>query len=179
MVPILRIMESLENGDGVFRDEQIVRVAGIVEKVRMKTTRSNSMMAYVTLEDATGSMELLVFSRVLAESGPYLKANLPVAVSGKISIRDEKEPQLMVDRVVPLGKPDVGTDNGKVLWIRLENGGPAFQWLRKLLEMFPGKDTAIVYLADSRKKLQTQCVIHEALLAELNEVLGSKNVVLK
>jgi len=47
------------------------------------------------------------------------------------------------------------------------------------LDMFPGKDTAIVYLADSKKKLQTECLIHDALIAELNEILGEANVVVK
>ena len=45
-------------------DESIVSVAGIIQKVRLKTTRNNSMMAYVTLEDDTGSMELLTFSNL-------------------------------------------------------------------------------------------------------------------
>ena len=41
------------------------------------TTKNNSLMAYVTLEDDTGSMELLAFSRVLEESGNYLQVNRP------------------------------------------------------------------------------------------------------
>ena len=45
--------------------------------------------------------------------------------------------------------------------------------------MFPGENPAVVYLADRKKKLQTQCLLHEALLAELRETLGEKNVVLK
>ena len=166
-----------------YGDGQRVTLAGVVSSVRTKTTKNNSLMAYVVLEDATGSMELLVFSKVLSESSSYLKANQPVAVSGRISIRDEKEPQLMVDRVSPLGKadepaPEAQTQRGKVLWIRLPNGGK-MDWLGKLMDMFPGKETAIVYLEDSKKRLQTQCVIHNALLAELNEVLGPANVVLK
>ena len=90
----------------------------------------------------------------------------------------------MVDRVAPLGKSDeppreVKPGGERVLWIRLPDGGEKFTWLRKLMDMFPGKETAIVYLEDSKKRLQTQCVIHDALLAELIEVLGSANVVLK
>ena len=138
-------------------------------------------MAYVTLEDATGSMELLVFSRTLTESGPYLKAGQPLVVAGRVSARDEKEPQLMVDRIIPLGAVSAAPEkNGsQTLWIRLPDGGEPFTWLKKLLNMFPGEDTAIVYLEDTRRKLRTRCLIHEALLAELNEVLGRANVVLK
>ncbi len=179
--PIAAIMNSGdgEERDPRFADGQRVTVAGVVSSVRTKTTKNNSLMAYVVLEDATGSMELLAFSRVLSESGAYLKVGAPVAVEGRISIRDEKEPQLMADRVAPLGTPTQKSEAERTLWIRLPDAGERFQWLKKLLNMFPGQDNAVVYLADSRKKLQTQCVFHEALLAELNEVLGGENVVLK
>ena len=106
--------------------------------------------------------------------------NLPVVVTGRVSVRDEKSPQLMVDRVTPLsdaGKPAQAGD--QVLWIRLPDGGETFTWLKKLLNMFPGDSRAIVYLADQKKKLQTHCVHHEALLAELRETLGEESVVLK
>lgn len=86
----------------------------------------------------------------------------------------------MVDRVIPLGEASRrGQGAERVLWIRLRDGGEPFTWLKKLLNMFPGESTAVVYLEDSRKKLRTQCLIHEALLSELNEVLGPANVVLK
>ena len=185
-VPIAAIMEDSheEQDKPRYGDGQRVTLAGVVSSVRTKTTKNNSLMAYVVLEDATGSIELLVFSKMLSESGAYLKANLPVVVSGRISVRDEKAPQLMVDRVAPLGKSDEPPREGKpggerVLWIRLPDGGEKFTWLRKLMDMFPGKETAIIYLEDSKKRLQTQCVVHDALLAELLEVLGSANVVLK
>ena len=183
-VPIGTVLaDSQEEGEHRYGDGQRVTLAGVIASVKTKTTKSNSLMAYVVLEDATGSMELMAFSRTLSESGAYLKANLPVAVSGRISIRDEKAPQLMVDRVVPLnGAVPVQSaeqEKKQTLWIKLENGGAPFRWLQKLLDMFPGKETAIVYLADSKKKLQTGCVIHPALLDELNEVLGAANVVVK
>ena len=183
-VPIGTILaDNQEEGEGRYGDGQRVTVTGVVASVKTKTTKNNSLMAYVTLEDATGTIEMLAFSRTLSESGSYLKANLPVLITGRVSVRDEKEPQIMVDSVRPLSRSveeKAAPPQGKrTLWIKLENGGPRFEWLKKLLNMFPGKETAIVYLADSRKKLQTNCVIHEALIAELNEVLGPANVVIK
>ena len=91
-----------EGGPTTYRDEQRVTLAGVVSSARTKTTRNNTLMAYVTLEDDTGSMEMLVFARVLGESGPYLKESVPVLAEGRISVRDEKAPQLMCDRVRPL-----------------------------------------------------------------------------
>ena len=164
-----------------YGDGQRVTLAGVVASVRTKTTKNNSLMAYVVLEDATGSIELLCFSRTLTESGSYLKANLPIVVTGRVSVRDEKAPQLMVDRVIPLsGEQSAdGAGDDQVLWIKLPDGGESLTWLGKLMNMFPGESTAIIYLTDIKKKCQTRCVIHEALLAELRETLGEKNVVLK
>ena len=179
-VPIAAVMAAgEEGGPSRYGDGTNVTLAGVVASVRTKTTKNNSLMAYVMLEDATGSMELLCFSRTLTESGAYLKANLPVAVSGRVSVRDEKAPQLMVDRVIPLGSAPRRTEGEQVLWVRLPDGGEAFNWFKKLLNMFPGENPAVVYLADSKKKLQTHCILHDALLAELRETLGEASVVLK
>ena len=89
----------------------------------------------------------------------------------------------MVDRVAPLSGREAAAPAAaggeQVLWIRLPDGGERFTWLKKLMNMFPGDSAAIVYLEDRRKKLQTRCVHHEALLCELRETLGEENVVLK
>ena len=177
------LTDHQEDGEGRYEDGQRVTLAGVISSVKTKTTKNNSLMSYVTLEDATGTIEMLVFSRTLSASGSYLKANLPVAVTGKVSIREEKAPQIMVDKVFPLNRsieePKPVQAEKKILWVKLESSGAQFEWLKKLMDMFPGKEPAIVYLEDCKKKLQTSCVIHEALVAELTEVLGAHNVVIK
>lgn len=87
----------------------------------------------------------------------------------------------MVDRVLPLSAvaEEEAKPGGGTLWIRLPDGGAYFQWLKKLLDMFPGKDDTIVYLADSGKKLRAQCLHHAGLMEELAAVLGEGQVVLK
>ena len=73
----VRFWNAFENGGDTYQDEQIVNIAGIVEAVKMKTTRSGSMMAYVTVEDDTGSMELLTFSTILSQYGRcFMKTRL-------------------------------------------------------------------------------------------------------
>ena len=182
VVPILRIMESLENGDGVFRDEQIVRVAGIVEKVRMKTTRSNSMMAYVTLEDDTASIELLAFSNVIARSGSYLKENMAIVAEGRISVRDEKAPQMVLNEARPLSEVAEAAPAAQAqkLYLKLpaENGAEDRK-TRAILNMFPGDLPAVLYFADSGVRRGTRCMLRADMLAELRALLGEKNVVLK
>ena len=88
--PIGAILSDFAKEDGpeTYRDEQRLSIAGIVASSKTKTTKNNTLMAYVTLEDDTGAMELLVFARVLGESGGYIKENAPVLATGRLSVRD-------------------------------------------------------------------------------------------
>ncbi len=93
---------SAEDGPTRYQDGQVVTIAGVIQSHRTRTTRNNSLMCYVQLEDDTGTMELLVFQKVLDQSGSYLVDNQAVMVRGRISVRDEKEAQLVADAIRPL-----------------------------------------------------------------------------
>ena len=176
-----------EGGPTTFRDEQRVTIAGVVSASRTRTTRNNTLMAYVTLEDDTGSMEMLVFARALGECGPYLKENVPLLAEGRISVRDEKAPQLMCDRVQPLDhlrdgyeEPDQPTLKIKKLYIRIPSlEDSRWRRIKLVLTMFPGTEQLVIRCADTGKLLSTPCVIHPALVEELKELLGGENVVVK
>ena len=91
-----------EEGPKTYRDGQRMRLAGVVTTVKRKTSRNNKLLAYVTLEDDTSDLENLVFERTLAESGDLLREGNVVLLEGRISVRDEKPPQMLVDRVYSL-----------------------------------------------------------------------------
>ncbi|MGM9614861.1 MAG: DNA polymerase III subunit alpha [Oscillospiraceae bacterium] len=107
-VRIGSILASFESEEGPhdFRDGQNVIIAGVVSAVRTRTTKNNTLMSYVTLEDDTGSMELIAFQRAIDQGGGYLRENAAVCCAGRISVRDEKEPQLMLDQTHPLSGLD-------------------------------------------------------------------------
>jgi DNA polymerase-3 subunit alpha len=185
---------SLMEEDSPYNDDQIVSVAGIVQSVKMKTTRNNSMMAYVTVEDDTASIEMLAFSNVVNQYGGYLRENSPVVVTGRISIRDEKEPQIVINRARPISdfakevpevrpepkeEPKPQTLSG-TLYLRLPSEeGKLFPKIRAILNMFPGDNQVVVYFADTKQRRGTGCALHPAMLQELKNVLGEANVVLK
>ncbi len=189
-VPIGEILESFSEEDpGNYQDGQTVAVAGIVTKVKSKTTKNGSLMAYVTLEDDTGIMELLCFSRVLGQYGGCLTENTAVLVKGRISVRDEKDPQLMTDSAVPLSDVE---DNApaqearpipkkpQTLYLKVPGlESREFRKLKPILHMFPGNTKTVLVMADTRQKMGTTCYVDEYLLAELSELLGQENVVVK
>lgn len=186
-VPVGAILADFEREEGAqtFRDEQRIKVAGVVAAAKTKTTKNNTLMAYVTVEDDTASIELLVFSRTLNECSPYLKEGMPVFVEGKISVRDEKSPQIICDRLRPLTETEPDETAGqtekaaKKLYVRVPSEGPLLDKLKIVFSMFPGETQAVILLADTRKRLGTQCLLHDALVEDLRERLGAENVVIK
>ena len=181
-VPIGSIMTDFarEEGPQEYRDGQRVMVAGIVAAYKTRTTRNNTLMAYVNLEDDTGGIELLCFSRVMDESGGYIRDNSALLVTGKISVRDEKEPQIMVDSIRPLSDLGEADQQEQVLWLRLPSReDPRMRKVRLALSFFPGEQQAILYFEDCKKRVGTRCQIAPSLVKEMKERLGENNVVVK
>ena len=172
-----------EDGPAVYRDGQMVKVAGVISTYKTRTTRNNTLMAYVSLEDDTGGMELLVFARALDQSGGYIRENQAILASGRISVRDEKEPQLMADEIRPLDTPEAEERREageRKLFIRLPGlDDPRTRKVKLALSFFPGEQPVVLYYQDIRKQSKGYCMIHPSLLADLRERLGEGNVVVQ
>lgn len=179
---------SLLDEESHYEDDQIISMAGIVQGVKMKTTRNNSVMAYVTLEDDTASIEMLAFSNVINQYGGYLKENSAIVVTGRLSMREDKEPQIVVNRARPISdfskerpEPVQTRQNlsGK-LYLKLPTEeGECFRKVRAILNMFPGSEPVVVYFADTKVRRGTRCGLTNTMLGELKNRLGEENVVLK
>ena len=148
-------------------------------------------MAYVTIEDDTAALELIVFSNGLNQYGGYLKENQAIVVTGRLSLRDDKEPQIVLNRARLITDfandsrdPEAPSAPAEVrsgtLYLKLptENGS-LFGKIRSILSMFPGESTAVVYFADTGVRRGTRCTLDSRMLEELQNVLGKENVVVK
>ena len=92
-----------EEEDGGLRyDGQYVRMGGMIIEKRSKATRSGNLMGFITLEDLYGSTESLIFPKVFERVQPFLDTEDPVVVTGRLSIREEEAPKLLLDNVEPL-----------------------------------------------------------------------------
>ena len=186
VVPISDLLSE----ESTYQDDQIVSVAGVVQTLKMKTTRNNSMMAYVTLEDDTAAIEMLAFSNVLSQYGGYLRENQPAVISGRLSLREDKEPQIVINRARPMTDFEQNTpaaaefrDKGPLigtLYLKLPTEeGKLFPKIRAILNMFPGDSPVVVYFADTGVRRGSKCLLDERMLKELRHVLGEQNVVVK
>ena len=189
VLPIGRLMEE----DCPIKDEEIVSIAGIVQSVKMKTTRNNSMMAYVTVEDDTAAIELLAFSNVLNQYGGYLRDNTAVVITGRLSLRDDKEPQIIVNRARPITdyseqpeSPPQPVQQNRVpvqqgtLWLQLQSvEDPSLQKVKAIVNMFPGSSAVKIFFKDTRKIMAGSAALDERMLRELKNLLGEGNIVVK
>ncbi len=186
VVPIGRLLDE----ESTYQDDQIVSVAGIVQTVKMKTTRNNSMMAYITVEDDTAAIELIAFSNVLTQYGSYLAENQAVVITGRLSLRDDKEPQIVVNRARPMAdftqqqpepqRPEEPATKAGTLYLKLPSeGDPVFSKVRAILGMFPGENPVVVYFADTKQRRGSRCDLNPRMLQELENRLGQGNVVVK
>ena len=151
-------------------------------------------MAYVVVEDNTASREMLCFSKVLDTCGAYLRENQTVVVKGRLSVRDEKAPQIMCDSVYPLSTAESSLPQqellhkeknekhleGETLFLKFPSiDHPAVRHMKLVFNMFPGTTQVKMVMADTRKVYATQVQLHRALVEEAKEVLGEENVVIR
>lgn len=183
-------IERVTGEDADFNDGDSVTVAGVIQAFSTKTTRSNTLMAYVTLEDDTASVECLVFASTLSRVEPILQPGTAVAIEGRVSIRDEKAAQLIVNSVTPMedylaqGRAQqlrLGqvSDAGKIYLKLPSEDSLEYCKTRAILNMFPGSVPVVLYFADTRVRRGTTCTPEAVMLIELRSLLGEDSVVEK
>ena len=143
-------------------DNQGVTLVALVAAKKLKITKQNETMAFITLEDMTGSMEMLVFPKVLALYSSLLREGEAVVVTGRLSTREDEEPKIICEKVTrpeELFSPEEAAGrsaSGKRTGLFLLCPGmeePATVKARELLAAFPGKTPVYFRFRDSGKML--------------------------
>ena len=184
VVPIGALMDE----ESTYQDDQIVSIAGIVQSIKMKTTRNNTAMSYITVEDDTAAIEMLAFSNVITQYGNYMRENEPVVITGRLSLRDDKDPQIVINRVRPMSdftepaftKPIQEEKPVGTLYLRLPSEtDSAYRKVKAIINMFPGRSKVVVYFADTKLRRGALCDLDNRMLKELESLLGNGNVIVK
>ena len=189
---------DLQGEDAKRFDNQNVTILCTVVKNKIMTTKSNTLMAFTTVEDLTGTMELLIFPRVLAECRAALQENAVVVANGRVSVKEEEAARLIVEGVQPIEHYDPSQSFGKnrVEKVRRETGGgetagyfltvpsrqgPEMHKVENLLcNIFDGGTTKVYFrFADTGQKVLARhmAIKDDPLLrAELERILGKDHV---
>ncbi|WP_294759196.1 DNA polymerase III subunit alpha [uncultured Gemmiger sp.] len=189
---------QLQGEDARQFDNQQVTLVCIVVKNKIMTTKSNTLMAFTTVEDLTGTMELLIFPRVLADCRAALQENAVIVAHGRVSVKEEEAARLVVDGIQPIDSYDPAATFGRnrVQRVQREVSGegvsgyfltvPSRQCAEMhkvenlLCNIFDGGTTKVYFrFADTGKKMLARhmAVVDDPLLrAELTQILGADNV---
>ena len=158
-------------------DGQMVTVGGMVSERTIKITKTGKNMAFVTLEDLVGSVEVLVFPKDFEANRDLLTEDAKLFIRGRVSLGDEPAGKLICQQVIPFSKIP------KDLWLQfadLEAYQAAEKQLMDTLMLSDGGDRVIIYLKKekARKILPPGWNVDASreLLGKLTQFYGEKNV---
>ena len=108
---VRQIIDDLsgESAQPQYKDGMTVHLACVITAVRLKSTKNGSMMAYVTVEDESAAIELVVFPRSLQQCGAYLTEDSAVLLTGKIDAREDEAPKILLNEAQPLTEAAVSS----------------------------------------------------------------------
>ena len=132
-----------ESGEAKVNDGAYVTVGGMISSKTVKTTKYNTMMAFITLEDLVGTVEIIVFPRDYEKYKILLQEDNKVFVRGKVTVEEEKPAKLICGDVIPFETIP------KEVWIKYPNKEDFVkdeQSLYQILSQSDGGDSVIIYL---------------------------------
>ena len=178
------LVETDENGETVVSDELLaldnkdVTFVAIISAVKKKATKSGSFMAFLTLEDTYSSISGLVFPAALQKHSQQIYDDAIVLVNGKLSIRDEEEPAILVNSVLP-AVPDSEREQTVSVFVRTNlEEIDKLDKLQQLLPQIKGNCPIVLYYENLRKqqKLNTQISADDNSINALVDIFGENNV---
>lgn len=197
-VRIAELANSGENIHSSHKDGERTKIMGIITEVKKKITKSDTTMAFVDVEDTSGSIEIIVFPKVLTENAMMLETGRVLVFYGRLDVRDEEPSKLICEHIYTLEaakdyfsqKSVQGSDSiaGPVrkrrsgLFLKFPTEGtPEQVQAEKLLAIFDGRVPLYYYFADTGKyahqPYEHSVDVNEPLINELKRLLGEENVV--
>ena len=169
-----------EIGQARIRDGSKATIGGMITEKTIKYTRQNKVMAFLTLEDMTGSVEVIVFPKSYEDQGALLQEDRKVFIQGRVQAEEDKDGKLICEKIIPF------EDVPRKLWIRFPDRASYEAGAKELFELIDrngGRDKVILYLEDvhQRRVLPPGQGVRadRDLVDRLGRIFGSANVILQ
>lgn len=166
-----------ESGIPKVGDGNRVTVGGMITAKTIKYTKTNQTMAFLTLEDLLGTMEIIVFPKSYEQYSGMIDTDAKVFIRGRVSVEEDRPSKLILERVIPFSEVPAE------IWIRFPDRD-AFEQeekdIRDIVSPFPGTDRVIVYLEKERAMKRMNCFTDAedagGVLVTLKQKFGGDNV---
>jgi DNA polymerase-3 subunit alpha len=187
--PLARYRRELKHFSGLstsqiqnVSDGREVRMGGIVQSVKVMLDKRGNQMAFVTIEDFSGSVELIVFSDCYEKTKSFLKVDGIVLASGRVSTREGQEAKLIASNLLPLDRLSEFVNCRLVLSIKKADYDRVSEWW-SFLEANRGDKEVIVLASNNGEELQIRpknlrVRLDGKVVDSLKEMLGESRVYL-
>lgn len=155
------------------KDNQEVTIAGIISSKKLKFTKNNNIMAFITVEDLYSYVEVIIFPSIYEKYSNIVKEDMLIVVKGKISLREDEEPKIICDEIKPLDHV-----KNKKLYLNINSAGIMVS-VKKILTKNPGEIPVFIKVSNQKifaAKRNLWVNGNEKMLIELKKILGENNV---
>ncbi len=178
---IFDLLEAANDTQSPYSDNTPVKVLGIITSAKKKITKSDTTMAFVTVEDMTGGIETIVFPKTYELSKTLLLAGNVVLIKGRLSLKEDEDAKIVVD-TIENAPENVQKKKKTGMFLRLQSqSSPQAFKCNELLQGRGGKLPVYFYFNDTKQYRAMNYSIDpdELLLSQLRSLLGNENVVIQ
>ncbi|MBR1691621.1 MAG: DNA polymerase III subunit alpha [Lachnospiraceae bacterium] len=166
-----------ESGVPKLAHNATVTVGGMISGIKTKYTKNNQAMAFLSVEDLVGTIEVIVFPKVYARDNDRIRTDAKVFVKGRVSVEEEQDGKLIAESVI--GFDDIP----KQLWIKFKNMAVYEEKKERLSQMLresEGRDQVILYIDETKQvnrlPANRNVEASQRLLELLRSDFGEENV---
>ena len=166
--------EEQETGKVIYKDGQNVKFAGIISSIKKKYTKTNKLMAFVTIEDLYGSCEVIVFENCYMNSSDVLIEDNIVMCEGRLSIREDEDTKIVANKITKFG-----SKSSRILKIDITDiSEEQKEKLRGAIKFFAGdrNNIAVKIINGDTSVMSGGIFINERIYNEFKEIAGSDRV---
>ena len=166
--------EEQETGKVIYKDGQNVKFAGIISSIKKKYTKTNKLMAFVTIEDLYGSCEVIVFENCYMNSSDVLIEDNIVMCEGRLSIREDEDTKIVANKITKFG-----SKSSRILKIDITDiSEEQKEKLRGAIKFFAGdrNNIAVKIINGDTSVMSGGIFINEQIYNEFKKIAGSDRV---
>lgn len=193
------IRESSEGESKEIRDQQKVRLAGIISTVTTKITKNNRQMAFIKMEDLTSAIEVIAFPKVYEKMIQIIKSDRLIVVTGRVNFKEDEEPKIIADEIIELNEDNISSKKIKKSSTLRNNGVNTQQQkvfvkidtaqsqivdiILRTLSDHSGTTPVVIYAEKDQRKMTVKpshfVSVNDVLLNSLMKIVGKDNVIVK
>ena len=167
---------SIATDEEKYPDRKPVRVLGRIVSRKLINTKNGQAMCFAEFEDITGKLETVIFPKVYDEYEHLIRLDEPFIIEGTVSLREDEEPKILLNKILPLGEFKVSEENFTLFLKFNSKEDKRITDVLRLCELYGGETPVKLYFTDEKKycypKNKITVNLCDALINMIKDILG-------